>query len=51
MLESNNFFVSIWAKKKLANVGPNGDPIATPSICLYKDCLLLRIALKNGNPD
>ena len=32
---------SIFAKKRLANVGPNGDPMATPSICwndlsLYK---------------
>ena len=26
-------FFLIFAEKKLANVGPNGDPMATPSIC------------------
>ena len=33
---------SIFVKKKLADIGPNGDPTATPSICwnnlsLYKN--------------
>ena len=28
-------YIPKWAKNALASEGPNGDPIAAPSICLY----------------
>ena len=32
---SENHYVSKWHKNVLVRVGPNGAPIATPSVCLY----------------